>query len=79
MAYRKNFTLENMRETLISLKIYYPLTQYTSLIESPRIGSFDLFAQIGGSLGMLLGFSIFHLVELLEVLLLIVIAWFKKT
>ena len=64
------FTMANSYLYLISLKIYYPYTQFTLISESPKTAIFDLISQIGGSLGMLLGFSIFHLVELFENLLL---------
>ena len=72
-----NLSLENMRENLISLKVYYPLTQYTAITEVPKVHLFELFAQIGGSMGMLLGFSVFHFVEFFEVILLIVVTYFR--
>jgi len=66
------FSLESMRENVISLKVFYPFTRYTLITESPKINFYDLLAQIGGSLGMLLGFSIFHLIELVEIILVII-------
>jgi acid-sensing ion channel, other len=65
------FTVANSYLYLISLKIYYPNTQFTLISESPKTAIFDLISQIGGSLGMLLGFSIFHLVELFEIIILV--------
>jgi hypothetical protein len=65
------FTVANSYLYLISLKIYYPYTQFTLISESPKTAIFDLISQIGGSLGMLLGFSIFHLVELFEIVILV--------
>ena len=67
------FSLESMKKNVISLKIYYPFMFYTLITESPKTNFFDLLAQIGGSLGMLLGFSIFHFIELVEIILLLVL------
>ena len=63
-----NVTIENMKQTLVSLKIYYSFTQYTLITESPKTGMFDLFSQVGGTLQIFLGFSIFHLIEIFEII-----------
>ena len=73
----KAYTQHYLGQYLISIKIYYPFTQYTLLLEIPKFSWIDLFSQIGGSLGMMLGFSIFHFIELVEIFLLIIISLVK--
>ena len=65
-----SMSFDTMKNSLISLKVYYPFTQYTEIRELPKTSLIDLISQIGGSLGMLLGFSIFHLIELFEIVFL---------
>ena len=61
---------------IVSMKIFYPFTQYTKISEEPKTNVFDLISQIGGSLGMLLGFSLFHLIEIIELFILVVISFY---
>jgi len=67
----KNFSMENINVYLVSLNIFFPFTQYTEISQEPKTSVFELVSQIGGSMGMLVGFSIFHLVELIEILIII--------
>ena len=60
------------RSIYLVLNVYYPLTQYTEIEVTPKFTPFDLLAQIGGVLGMFVGFSLFHLVEIGEILFLLV-------
>ena len=73
-----SMSFDTMKNSLISLKVYYPFTQYTEIRELPKTSLIDLISQIGGSLGMLLGFSIFHLIELFEIIILIVFHFLQK-
>ena len=43
-----------------------------------KTSSFDLFSSIGGSLGILICLSVFHLVEIFEVLYLMFYVYFFK-
>jgi hypothetical protein len=47
--------------------VYFPNLQYTEIIEVPKTSLYDLFTQIGGSLGMFVSFSIFTLFEFIEI------------
>ena len=73
----ETFSMSSMQEHVMSLKVYYPYNRFTLISESPKIGFYDLLAQIGGSMGMLLGFSIFHLIEVLEVVILVIWSMFS--
>ena len=67
------------KENSLSFTIFYPLTEYHEITESPKILPIDLLSQIGGSLGMFLGFKMFHFIELCEIFfIMIYIFFFKK-
>jgi len=51
--------------------VYFSNLQYTEITESPKTSLYDLFTQIGGSLGMFVSFSIFTLFEFIEIGILI--------
>jgi hypothetical protein len=51
--------------------VYFPNLQYTEITEVPKTSLYDLFTQIGGSLGMFVSFSIFTLFEFIEIGILI--------
>ena len=71
-------TFDSYKENFLVLNIYYPTTQYKVITESPKTSSFDLFSSIGGSLGIFIGLSVFHLVEIFEVFYLIIYVYFFK-
>jgi len=71
----KVFSSTTATSYLISINVFYPFTEYTLITESPKTFIFDLISQIGGSMGMLLGFSMFHLIELVEILLLVLFSF----
>ena len=72
-------TYEAFQKYYVMLNVFYPLMQYTEIKEIPKFTPIDLLSQIGGSLGMFLGFSIFHLIELFEILIIILHIVFKKS
>ena len=65
-------TYELFRDNTLALTIFYPLTEYTEITVSPKILAMDLLSQIGGSLGMFLGFSLFHILEVFEAVFLLI-------
>ena len=71
-------TFSSYQENFLVLNIYYPSTQYNLITESPKTLPFDLFSGIGGSLGIFIGLSVFHIVELFEALYLIFYVYFIK-
>ena len=74
----EQFSFESLKDVVISLKVYYPSNSYTFISESPKTSFFDLIAQIGGSLGLFLGFSIFHFIEIGEIIILMICDLFTK-
>ena len=70
-------TYESFKESSVIFTVYYSSMHYTQIIETPKVGIFDLFTQIGASMGMFVSFSIFTFFELIEVLFLILIRYIR--
>jgi hypothetical protein len=72
--YLKEFNLtltyELFKSNVAFITVYYPNLQYTEITESPKTTLYDLFTQIGGSLGMFVSFSVFTLFEFIEIAIL---------
>ena len=67
-----------LREDILALDIYLENPEYTKIAQSPKLTPYDLLAQIGGSLGMFLSFSIFTFIEIGELLFLTLYALLWK-
>ena len=61
-----------------ALTVSYSSLKYTQITESPQTTFINLLAQLGGSLGMFISFSVFTLFESIEVLVLILFACFPR-
>jgi hypothetical protein len=69
---------DNYKDISYSLNVFYPYLDYTRITQSPKTLPIDLISQIGGSLGMLLSISLFHLLEFFEILCVSVMVLFKR-
>ena len=65
------------KESVVSLNIFYDSLSYTKSIEIPQLDLVSLLSNIGGTLSLFLGISVFSLFELVEVL--VEIYYMKKT
>ena len=74
----KELVKKFFQENYVALNVYYLNFEYTQITEIPTFTWIDLLSQIGGSLGMFLGFSLFHLIELVEILMVLCVVWLKK-
>ena len=61
-------TYENVSRTYFAIRIYYEESRYTLISQQAKIELFGLISNIGGSLGLFIGFSFISLLELVEVL-----------
>ena len=85
-AYR-NVTAEKAAKSFVSVNIYYDSLAYTLSREIPKMNIVSLLANMGGTLGLFMGVSVFSIYEIIEVLLEIYfirktrtqVANFKKT
>ena len=62
-----SLTLERFRTSVVSLNVFYPSLKYTEIREMPKTSLIDLISNMGGALGVFLGFTVFSLVETLEI------------
>jgi hypothetical protein len=61
-------TYENLTKSFYGLRVYYQDLKYTLIKQQPKIELFGLISNVGGTLGLFLGFSFISLLELFEVL-----------
>ena len=74
-----NFTFAKYKESHSMINIFFESVEYTEIVETPMISFLDLISNLGGVLGIFLGFSIFSLVELMELILKIIFLNFFKS
>jgi len=65
-------------DNLTTAAFYYSTLQYTLITQQPKMLSFDLISNIGGTLGLFVGISFLSLFELTEILLEIFFSLFKR-
>ncbi len=76
---QKISTYDLYKESYLYLNIFYPSTQCTQISISPKTSLNDLFANVGGSIGIFLGFSIFSIIEIFEIIFGVIFLFlFKK-
>jgi len=61
-------TYENVSKTYYSINAYYEDSKYTLISQQPRIELFGLISNLGGILGLFIGFSFISLLEIIETL-----------
>jgi hypothetical protein len=79
LAHSKRVQSEDALKPMLAtvhLIIYYPTLEYTFIKESPQTTELDLFGTIGGMLGIFISFSLFTLLEIFEIIILVIRAWF---
>ena len=67
------------KERFLSVNIFYAYLEYADTRLAPKTSVVDLVSNVGGSLGIFLGFSIFFVVELVEIVAQIVFVLACKT
>ena len=73
-----NISYEDLKQSLVSLNIYYDDLGYTTLEEIPKIDFNTLISNLGGNLGLFLGASVLSLFEIFEILFLILKIIYEK-
>ncbi len=77
--YGSNITYALYKMNFLSLNVFLSSNKYTKITEIPKISTIDLISNIGGSIGVFLGLSIFSLLEVVELLIQVIfITFFKK-
>ncbi len=62
-------TFENVSKSFYALRVYYEDLKYTLIEQKPKIELFGLISNVGGTLGLFLGFSFISLLELINLVL----------
>ena len=70
-----NIELQN---NTLKLFVYYKNLKYSEIKQIPKTQFSDLVSQIGGTLGLFIGFKLLSCIEILQFLLEIVFIFFKK-
>ena len=65
----KPINSEKLKNSIVKLDIFYDSLSYTISTESPKLDTVSFLANLGGTLGLFLGLSVFSLFELVEVLI----------
>ena len=63
-----NYTVQDIKENFVEIKVYYPKLEYTRIDEFAKITELDLISNIGGTMGLFLGMSFLSLIEIVEFL-----------
>ena len=61
-------TYENVSKTYFSINAYYEDLKYTLISQQPKIELFGLISNLGGILGLFIGFTFISLLEIIEIL-----------
>ena len=72
------FTFDEYKQSMLFLFVYYPTMQYTEIRQAPKTSLVDLVSNLGGVIGVFLGFSVFSLVEIVELFLQVVLISINK-
>ena len=65
----KPLNVDTARNSLVYVSIYYDSLSYTLSTETPQMDVYSLLANIGGTLGLFMGVSVFSVCELVQVLI----------
>ena len=74
----KQMSLAEFKKTHVFLNIFFKSKEYLEIRESPKTKFVDLVSNLGGALGIFLGFSVFSFVEVFEVIIQTILVIFKK-
>lgn len=62
----KNISYDMLSKSVLSIFVYFDDMALTKIVESPSVEFVDLISNIGGIVGLFIGFSVLTLVELIE-------------
>jgi len=76
--FKRRYSYDDFRMHWLSIEVFYSTLSYTTMYEMPKVSLTDLLAQIGGSLGMFVSFSVFSFFELIEIVILLICVLIKS-
>ena len=75
--YPEFLTFKNFTRTFFSINVYFEDLKYTLITQQSKYEIFDLISNIGGIIGLLLGFSFISFLEIFEVIAEIIFVYLK--
>ena len=66
-------SFEAYKKHYVAINIFYTYLQYTEITEYPKTTILELISNVGVSMGVILGFNLFSIFELVEVLCVIIL------
>ena len=72
------YQLNIFKKQLVSINVYFSDLRYTEITETPSMTIIDLFANIGGTVGLFVGISVLSFVEIIEIIIEVIIIYFEK-
>ena len=70
--------LAEFKKQIFSANIYFSELKYTEITQTPAMNIIDLFANIGGTLGLFVGISVLSFIEIIEFIMEVIIIYFEK-
>lgn len=61
-----NLSLNELKQSLVSIRVFYNRLQYTEITQDSKYNVFDFFSSIGGSVGLMIGASVLSFLEIFE-------------
>ncbi len=77
--YNETLTFDLYKENNLFLSVYFTSTQYTEITQSPKITLMDLIPNLGGTIGIWLGLSLFFIIEVLEIIVRLFLIFISNT
>ena len=74
----ETLTYDLLKESVLSLNIYYDKLTYTGIKKDTKTELIDLISNIGGLLGLFLGISFLSFVEIIEIIIETLVIMFSK-
>jgi hypothetical protein len=76
--YNKSITINDLRESMVQLSVYYMSFEYTEISQTEKISLIDGVSNFGGLLGLFIGASFLTFGEFIEIIVELLIILFEK-
>jgi len=76
--YNKSITINDLRESMVQLSVYYMSFEYTEISQTVKISLIDSVSNFGGLLGLFIGASFLTFGEFIEIIVELLMILFDK-
>ena len=74
-----NSSLADVKQSIINLNVFYDRLSFTEITEKPSFPFVDLVSNVGGTFGLFLGISLLSFLEIVEIIYVMLLIFFKKS